>query len=439
MDHDGLDALMDDPLFQPYAAAESVRRLSPEEQAAQLNAAAIKEDAERRGVTFNYGRHGPPLPPKKPKPLDVYSASTLYGARLERTPMFVPDMLPAGLTVLAGAPKRGKSWLALNLGIAVASGGEFLDRRARQADVLYLDLESRQYRVQDRLSKILVGAAPERLYITHDAAPLGNGLYDQIGEWVDAGHPSPLIIIDTLGRINGGGKRNKGENAYEADTRVFGELQKWAFDRRCAVMVVHHLRKVKDGDDWFDRISGSAGLTGVADAVWGLGGKRGDPVARLQMSGRDLEDAPTEGYAIRMDHGRWSMEAQTGEDYEEQQAFNNSPTVRGVYRMMQLMPEWQGGAADLREAIVAATGDCCEDTAKDIERALEKHMRRLYDQYQILVSQKKIAGGRRVWWLRNRATGQQSMNLKEESHEDEANVANAASGDGSDEQRGTRG
>ena len=35
----------------------------------------------------------------------------------------VPDLLPEGLTLLAGAPKLGKSWLSLNLSVAIASGG----------------------------------------------------------------------------------------------------------------------------------------------------------------------------------------------------------------------------------------------------------------------------------------------------------------------------
>ncbi len=38
----------------------------------------------------------------------------------------VPNVVAEGLTLLVGAPKLGKSWLALNLAIAVASGGRAL-------------------------------------------------------------------------------------------------------------------------------------------------------------------------------------------------------------------------------------------------------------------------------------------------------------------------
>jgi RecA-family ATPase len=35
----------------------------------------------------------------------------------------IPEILPEGLTLLAGKPKLGKSWLALAMALAVASGG----------------------------------------------------------------------------------------------------------------------------------------------------------------------------------------------------------------------------------------------------------------------------------------------------------------------------
>ncbi len=54
----------------------------------------------------------------------------------------VPDLLPEGLTLLAAKPKLGKSWLALGLALAVASGGVALGKvPVNQGAVLYLALE----------------------------------------------------------------------------------------------------------------------------------------------------------------------------------------------------------------------------------------------------------------------------------------------------------
>ncbi len=50
-------------------------------------------------------------------------------------------MLGQGLYILAGAPKVGKSWLALDLCLSVAKGEPFLKRNTEQGYVAYLSLE----------------------------------------------------------------------------------------------------------------------------------------------------------------------------------------------------------------------------------------------------------------------------------------------------------
>jgi RecA-family ATPase len=53
----------------------------------------------------------------------------------------VPGLLPEGLTIIAGNPKAGKSWLVLDFCVAVASGGNALGNIACEpGDVLYLAL-----------------------------------------------------------------------------------------------------------------------------------------------------------------------------------------------------------------------------------------------------------------------------------------------------------
>src|SRR5260221_7595705 len=72
----------------------------------------------------------------------------------------VPGILPAGLTLLAGKPKMGTSWLALGLALAIAMGGVALESTQVEAGaVLYLALEDTQRRlqqpVQHRLPQVL--------------------------------------------------------------------------------------------------------------------------------------------------------------------------------------------------------------------------------------------------------------------------------------------
>ena len=68
----------------------------------------------------------------------------------------VDGILPEGLTVLAGAPKVGKSWFVLGCALAVASAGAALGRIwCTQRHVFYLALEDGDRRMQDRCRKLL--------------------------------------------------------------------------------------------------------------------------------------------------------------------------------------------------------------------------------------------------------------------------------------------
>ena len=64
-------------------------------------------------------------PPIHAGPLETFTAVDLQSAELGETRYIVIDLLPQGLSLLASPPKYGKSWLVLDLCLAVASGGHF--------------------------------------------------------------------------------------------------------------------------------------------------------------------------------------------------------------------------------------------------------------------------------------------------------------------------
>ncbi|MDP2815826.1 MAG: AAA family ATPase, partial [Rectinemataceae bacterium] len=67
---------------------------------------------------------GPPgAKPSQPL-LKTFTASDLAKMVFPEPKWAVPGLLPEGLTILAGRPKRGKSWMGLGLALAVASGGK---------------------------------------------------------------------------------------------------------------------------------------------------------------------------------------------------------------------------------------------------------------------------------------------------------------------------
>jgi RecA-family ATPase len=69
----------------------------------------------------------------------------------------VPGLLAEGVTLFAGPPKVGKSWLSLGLGLAIAAGGKALDSIPTDpGPVLYLALEDTPRRLKSRMGNSLV-------------------------------------------------------------------------------------------------------------------------------------------------------------------------------------------------------------------------------------------------------------------------------------------
>lgn len=73
--------------------------------------------------------------------LNLYTMQTLFEQPLEPIDFLVDGLFAQGLYILGGSPKVGKSWLALQLCLAVCTGTPFLGRPTRQGEVLYLALE----------------------------------------------------------------------------------------------------------------------------------------------------------------------------------------------------------------------------------------------------------------------------------------------------------
>jgi hypothetical protein len=96
-------------------------------------------------------------------------------------------------------------------------------------------------------------------------------------------------VIDTLQKIRPKGG-NRYEGVYEKDYGDLADLQTLALDSGIAIIVIHHERKAEGVDD-YDRVSGSAGITGAADTVWIWERKDREKMeGTLIISGRDIED-----------------------------------------------------------------------------------------------------------------------------------------------------
>ena len=91
---------------------------------------------------------------------------------------------------------------------------------------------------------------------------------------------------------------------YASDYDDISAVKSIADRRRIAVVLVHHLRKMKDASDPFNEVSGSRGITGAADTNIILKRKRDEDTATLLVSGRDVE---YQQFTLRFENNIWQL------------------------------------------------------------------------------------------------------------------------------------
>ena len=234
-----------------------------------------------------------------------WTADELVECEFPAPRLAIPGIVSEGVTLLAGAPKVGKSWLSLGLALAVACGGRALGSVPVAAgDVLYLALEDTGRRLKSRVLKLLAGdPAPARLALTTFCEPLPAGGLERIDQWLTDHPEARLVIVDVLARVRGQAPAN--QNAYDLDYHALTALKHTADQHRVAIVVVHHTRKAAS-EDFLDLVSGTQGLAGAADSVLVLRRDRGQHDAILGVTGRDIEEAE-HPLKFTPDTGSWSL------------------------------------------------------------------------------------------------------------------------------------
>lgn len=257
-----------------------------------------------------------------------WTASALLAARFPEPKWAVPNLIPMGLTVLAGPPKVGKSWLTLGLAVAITTGGKALDYQAVvRGPVLYLALEDSEIRLQNRLEDLLGQSdAPDNLHLWPSIERGQAGLVE-INDWLIE-HPSArMVIVDVLQRFRGD-SGSRSDDRYAADYAALTGLKAVADAHQVAVVVVHHTRKSSDGD-FLQEVSGTNGIAGSADTVIVLRRDRTVAAGKLAITGRDvIEDE----HEVELIGCRWKMTS--GPAVIEQMP----PTRRAIFDAVKAAP-----------------------------------------------------------------------------------------------------
>ncbi|MFJ9416233.1 AAA family ATPase [Streptomyces sp. NPDC101227] len=247
----------------------------------------------------------PEAPAVRERPRTAWTADQLMAAEFPEPKWAVPGILAEGVSLLAGPPKVGKSWLSLGLGLSVAAGGKAFDSvPVKGGPVLYLALEDTPRRLQTRMGKLLGGQkAPAGLTLVTECPPFPQGGSDAIAGWLDRNPDARMVVIDVFAKMRG--QAPQGVSAYDADYVAVGYAKRIADHYGIAVVLVHHVRKMAS-EDFLTEVSGTNGIAGAADATLVLKRARGQADGILHVTGRDVNEAE---YALSFQEasGAWHL------------------------------------------------------------------------------------------------------------------------------------
>ncbi|MBZ5678262.1 MAG: AAA family ATPase [Acidobacteriia bacterium] len=217
----------------------------------------------------------------------LLTAAELYKTETREQRALVPGLFYDGLTILAARPKDGKSWLALQLSIAIA-GGRSLDGVdvCETGTVLFGALEDPEIRTANRLRKL---AAPgpwlENITFFYQLLPLMGGGGEQLRELIKKVQPR-VVVLDTLTALVKASKRES--DVFRTQYEEVTCLRQICTDARVAALLVHHTRKgIAAGP--IEAVAGTGGVTAAADAIWVLS-RKPEGVATLDVTGREVEE-----------------------------------------------------------------------------------------------------------------------------------------------------
>ena len=227
----------------------------------------------------------------------------------------MPGFIAQGVTLLAGRPKMGKSYLALNIALAVGNGRKALSRiDCPQGGVLYASgvTEGSFPEFQERLNQILrEQPTPSAVEFVEDMPRLDQGGIGFLRHWARKHPDARLIIHDTLAAFE---PRNNPRNSdgYAEAYSTMELLKQVAREFNLSILVITHTNK-GTGYEWaLDAVMGSTGNTGATDATLVMS-KEGEGYT-LETFGRRIKN---EKYLIKPDLqlGLWELLEKPAEEH----------------------------------------------------------------------------------------------------------------------------
>lgn len=229
------------------------------------------------------------------KKINFISSVEIMNTPMKKQRFIVDGMIYPGIHILSGDPKIGKSWMMLDMCLAVAKGEDFFGRKTERGQVVCMALEDTFISLQSRMYE-LTDEPSENLFFTLLANSIGSGLEEDLRDCKKMFPDLKMVVIDTLQKI-----RNNIDTKYGADYQELSILKSIADQLGIAIVLVHHNRKAHDSNP-NNLISGTNGIAGCADGL--LVFTRNGENAKLHISGRG---APSLELNLKREKSKWIL------------------------------------------------------------------------------------------------------------------------------------
>lgn len=201
---------------------------------------------------------------------DIEDTSVYQDDMPPQDDVLIDGLLTRGDKMMVSGPsKAGKSFLLMELAVAMATGGEWLGQRCMKGRVLYLNMELKRSRFAERLAMILretvgEGEWPRGIDVWHLRGR--NASLQSLAPKLSRrcrGKGYDLIILDPLYKVFVGDENKAAEVAAMCNLIDFV-----ARDNDCAIVYCHHHSKGEQlAKKAEDRASGSGVFARDADAI----------------------------------------------------------------------------------------------------------------------------------------------------------------------------
>jgi len=239
----------------PTVTARSLVHLANEHGAGfQTNGPASAEEFDEVAQEVAQAQEGAPAKPNRFTPLSLLDFTSQPAPE-----WIIKGVLPkAALVVLYGESGSGKSFVALDMAMAIARGIAWRDRRVCQGRVVYIAAEGAGG-FRNRCVAYLNQHCPDGFDIPLEIIPDAPNLLmkDEALQVARGIGKADVVVVDTFAQVTPGGNENAGEDVGKALAHCKGIHRATG----AVVLLVHH-----SGKDASKGARGWSGLRAAADA-----------------------------------------------------------------------------------------------------------------------------------------------------------------------------